>query len=111
MPKIDLFILILDEECNNIGEDENIFISFKFYGGYHSMVHYQENVDNDIFLNEEKNKMMIKMDHCRTQYFINYYKSGNISDEKILDLETAIGEMNLYQSRKIEGINIDDYFK
>ena len=39
LPKIDLFILILDEECNNIDEDENIFISFKFYGGYHSMVH------------------------------------------------------------------------
>ena len=109
--KIDLFILILDEECNNIGDNDEVFISFKFFGGYHNLIHYQENNDIAKLFNEEKNKMVIKMDHCRTQYFINYFKTYNkTNDERILDIESAIGQMYLFHSNKIIGYNLDDYF-
>ena len=111
LPNIDLFIIILDEECNNIGENDNIFISFKFFGGYHSLIHYQENISQEKLFNGEKNKMMIKMDHCRTQYFINYFQTDNKNDERILDIESAIGDMNLYHSNEIKGTSLDDYFK
>jgi hypothetical protein len=33
LPKIDLLLIILDEECNNINDGDNIFIGFKFFGG------------------------------------------------------------------------------
>ena len=111
LPKIDLFILILDEECNNIGEKDEIFISFKFFGGYHNLIHYKENNEIAKLFNEEKSKMVIKMDHCRTQYFINYFKTDNkTNDERILDIESAIGHMNLFHSNKIIGYSLDDYF-
>ena len=112
LSNIDLFILILDEQCNNITDNDNIFISFKFFGGYHSLIHYEENHTPEKLFNNEKKKMVIKMDHCRTQYFINYFKmENNKTDDRILDIESAIGNMNLYHSHEIVGINLDDYFK
>ena len=109
--KIDLFILILDEKCNKISEDDNYFISFHFYGGYHSLIHYKENITPSKLFNNEKNKIVIRMEHCRTQYFINYFDSENKNDTIILDIESAIGDMNLYYSHKIKGTSLDDYFK
>ena len=112
LSKIDLFVLILDEKCNNIGQNDYYFISFKFFGGYHDLIHYQENIEQSKLFNDEKNKMIVKMEHCRTQYFINYFKTENKkTDERILDIESAIGDMHLYYSNIIEGANLDDYFK
>ena len=112
LSNIDLFILILDEQCNNITENDNIFISFKFFGGYHSLIHYEENNTPEKFFNNEKNKILIKMEHCLTQYFINYFKiDNNKSDERIIDFESILGNMNLYHSSEIFGTSLDDYFK
>ena len=110
MSKIDLFLIILDEECEKITEKDNIFISFKFFGGYHDLIHYQENTTPSKLFNNEKNKMIIKMDHCRTQLFINYFNTESIKDEKIIDIESAIGDMYLHNSKTIEGTSLDDYF-
>ena len=112
LPNIDLFLLILDEKCNSITENNNIFISFKFYGGYHSLIHYNENNTPEKFFGGEKNKKIIKMEHCRTQYFINYFKiESNKTDDRILDIESTIGDMHLSHSHEIVGGNLDDYFK
>ena len=107
LSNIDLFILILDEQCNNITENDNIFIGFKFYGGYNSLIHYEENNTPEKFFNNEKKKILIKMEHCLTQYFINYFK---MTDDRIIDYETIIGDMNLYHSSEIVGTSLDDYF-
>ena len=109
LSKIDILLIILDEECNSITENQNIFISFKFFGGYHSLLHYQENITPSKLFNE-KNKMLVRMDHCRTQYFINYFNTEDKKEEKILDIESAIGDMDLYYSNNITGINLDNYF-
>ena len=109
LTNIDLFIIILDETCNNIDENDKIFMSFKFFGGYHSLIHYQENMNIDELFNGKKNKMLIKMNYCRMQYFINYFKTENLNDERILDIESAIGDMNLYYSNEIKGLSLDDY--
>lgn len=60
---------------NEIKEDEkeNVFISFRFYGGYHNLMYYEEEISVEKFFNEEKNKILIKIPNCRTQYFINYF--------------------------------------
>ena len=105
-----LFILILDEKCDKIGEDEKIFISFQFYGGYHSLIHYKENITHSKLFNDNKKKIVIKQDHCHTQYLINYFDIQNNDDIRILDLEYAIGNMNLYKSNQIEGVILVDYF-
>ena len=111
IPKIDLFILILDENCDKINRDDNIFISFQFYGGYHSLIHYKENITLSKLFNNDKNKIVIKQEHCRTQYFVNYINIENNNDIRILDLESAIGNMNLYQTNEIKGTSLDDYLK
>ena len=109
---IDLLILILDETCNEIKEEDNIFISFRFYGGYHDLMHYEEDISIDKFFNEKNNKIMIKMSNCRPQYFFNYFNQNSDSqnDERILDIESSIGHMNLYYMNKISGKNLDEYF-
>ena len=60
-----------------IKENENVFISFKFYGGYHDLMHYQEEKTIQKFFNEEKSKILVKMPNCRAQYFINYFKQNS----------------------------------
>ena len=109
-----LLILILDETINEIKHDqnENIFISFRFYGGYHALMHYKEEISVEKFFNGDKNKILIKMPNCRTQYFINYYKqvSENKNDERILDIESSIGHMNLFYMNQIKGNNLNEYF-
>ena len=110
LTKIDLLLIILDEECEKITEKDDIFISFKFLAGYHELIHYQENTSPTTLFNNEKNKMIIKMEHCRTQYFINYFNTNNSSDDRILDIESPIGNMYLHNSKLIEGSSIDDYF-
>ena len=109
---IDLLILILDETCDEIKEEDNIFISFRFYGGYHDLMHYEEDISIDKFFNEKNNKIMIKMPNCRPQYFFNYFNQNSDSqnDERILDIESSIGHMNLYYMNKISGKNLDEYF-
>jgi hypothetical protein len=55
---------------------------------------------------------MIKMPNCRPQYFFNYFNQNSDSqnDERILDIESSIGHMNLYYMNKISGKNLDEYF-
>ena len=79
VPKIDLFLIILDEKCNKTNDDSenNLFISFQFYGSYHNLIHYKENTTYKELFNDKKNKFVIKQDHCRTQYFINYIDINN----------------------------------
>jgi len=110
LPKIELLLIILDEECNNINDGDNIFISFKFFGGYHSLIHYQENLTPKKLFSE-KNKLLVKMDHCRTQLYINYFISEDKNDDRILDIESPIGDMDLYHSNNITGGNLDKYLK
>ena len=56
--------------------------------------------------------MVIKMEHCRTQYFLKYFKmENNKTDDRILDIESEIGNMFLYHSHERVGTNLDDYFK
>ena len=109
-----LLILILDGTINEIKpvENEHIFISFKFYGGYHDLMHYEEEISVEKFFNENKNKILVKMPNCRTQYFINYFNqiSENKNDERILDIESSIGHMNLFYMNQIQGNNLDEYF-
>ena len=107
-----LLLFILDESCNEIKENENIFISFKFYGGYQDLMHYQEGITVQKFFNEDKNKILIKMPNCRPQYFFNYFnqKNENIKDERILDIESSLGNMNLFYMNQIKGKNLDEYF-
>ena len=52
------------------------------------------------------------MPHCRSQYFINYFKqiSENENDERILDIESSIGNMNLFYMNQLKGKNLDEYF-
>jgi hypothetical protein len=111
---IYLFILILDETINEIKTyvKENVFISFKFYGGYHNLLHYEDGISVEKFFNEDKNKILIKMPNCRTQYFINYFNQlvENKNDERILDIESAIGHMNLFYKNEIQGNSLDEYF-
>ena len=111
---IYLLILILDETINEIKTDakENVFISFKFYGGYHDLLHYEDGISVEKFFNEDKNKILIKMPNCRTQYFINYFNQlvENKNDERILDIESAIGHMNLFYKNEIQGNSLDEYF-
>ena len=104
-----LFLIILDEECETITENDMISMSFKFFGGYGNLIHYQENITPTKLFNE-KNKIIIKMEHCRNQYFINYFNSLNSSDDRIIDFESSIGEMHLHNSKQVEGLSIDDYF-
>ena len=107
-----LLLLILDEKNCEIKENENVFISFRFYGGYHDLLHYQEEMTIQKFFNDDKNKISIKMPHCRSQYFINYFKqnSENENDERILDIESSIGNMNLFYMNQLKGKNLDEYF-
>ena len=111
---IYLLILILDETINEIKaeEKENIFISFRFYGGYHDLLHYEEEISVEKFFNGDKNKILVKMPNCRTQYFINYFNqiSENKNDERVLDIESSIGHMNLFYMNQIQGNNLDEYF-
>ena len=111
-PQIHLLIFILDENCNLINEEENVFISFRFYGGYHDLLHYQEGTTVQKFFNEEKNKILIKMQNCRPQYFFNYFnqKNENINDERILDIESSLGNMDLFYMNQIKGKNLEEYF-
>ena len=109
-PKVDLLLIILDEECNNLSDEDNILISFKFFGGYHSLIHYKENLTPKKLFNE-KNKMIVRMDHCRTQFYINYFISEDKNDDRILDIESPIGDMDLYHSSNITGGNLDNYIK
>ena len=107
-----LLLLILDEKMCEIKENENVFISFKFYGGYHDLMHYQEEKTIQKFFNDEKNKILVKMPNCRAQYFINYFKqnSENENDERILDIESSIGNMDLFYMNQLKGKNLDEYF-
>ena len=109
-----LLVLILDESINEIreGQNDNAFISFKFYGGYHDLMHYEEEISVTKFFNEEKNKILIKMPNCRSQYFINYFNQidQNKNDERILDIESSIGHMDLFYMNQIKGNNLDEYF-
>ena len=110
---VDLLILILDE-CKKIKDDKdsNIFISFKFYGGYHDLMHYEEDITISKFFNEEKNKITIKMPNCRPQFLFNYFIQTNetLNDERILDIESPIGNMDLFYMNEIKGKNLDEYF-
>ena len=110
LPKIELLLIILDEECNNVSDNDNILISFKFFGGYHSLIHYQENLTPKKLFSE-KNKLLVRMEHCRTQLYINYFNSEDKNDDRILDIESPIGDMDLYHSNNITGGNIDKYIK
>ena len=98
---MDLLILILDENCKEIkdNKDSNIFISFKFYGGYHDLMHYEEDITISKFFNEEKNKIIIKMPNCRPQFFFNYFIQNNETqnDERILDIESPKYGFILYE--------------
>ena len=107
--KFDLFLIILDEACETITENDKISISFKFFGGYNNLIHYQEDMTPTKLFNNEKNKIIIRMEHCRNQYFINYFNSLSSSDDRIIDFESSIGEMYLHNSKKVEGLSIDDY--
>ena len=103
--KFELLLIILDEKFNEATED--ITLSTKFFGNYHDLIHYQDNITVNTFFNNESNHIILKMDHCRTNYFINYYSEY---ENRILDIESAIGNMNLFYSNKLSGINLDEYF-
>ena len=55
--------------------------------------------------------MVVRMDHCRTKFYINYFISEDKNDDRILDIESPIGDMDLYHSSNITGGNLDNYIK
>ena len=108
----NLLVLIVDEFCDNIKENDIISLSINFYGGYHDLLHYKEGTTVAELFQGEKNKFLVKMDHCRPQVFINYFgkNNENNNDERILDVESSIGKMNLFYTNEISGKNIAEYY-
>ena len=83
----NLLIIIIDEYFKN-----QTNIDFLFFGGYQDLIHYNENISIDKLFNNN-NKILVKADLCRPQYFINYF---NINKDKILDYNVIEGQMNVF---------------
>ena len=101
-------LLIIIDESFIINNDEEIFFNFIFSGSTHDIYKYKENIRKDELFKD--NKILIKSDICRSNYYyINYFIDFNV--QKIIEYESIIGNTNLYMSNKNDlSNNINDYF-
>ena len=102
-----LLIIIIDESFN-FENNEEIFYNFHFAGGSHELYKYNEDLTKDEFFNN-KNKILIKNNLCRNNFYINYFKKEE--NQKIIEYEPILGNTSLfYTNRNDLSNNIEDYF-
>ena len=100
-------LLIIADESFIFKEDSEIFYNILFAGSSHDIYKYKEGIKKDeLFRN---NKLLIKNEVCRTNYYINYF--SDIENEIFIEYESLMGNINIYQSNRNDlSDKIEDYF-
>ena len=100
-------LLIIADESFIFKEDSEIFYNILFAGSSHDIYKYKEDIKKDeLFRN---NKLLIKNEVCRTNYYINYF--SDIENEVFIEYESLLGNINIYQSNRNDlSDKIEDYF-